>query len=197
MPYQQWPEVARRCETCGSALCPAVEVGGPCREYRYLTLDEVAQILRLSERQVRRLVKERHLPGIKLPTGVWRVDRAVLEWWMASLMEPADPQEALQGRRLRRHMVQNTCLRCGHRWWQRFRIPPAVCPRCGTMAWNRPPAMPIHRPSAPLWWRRQNPLVPDAPLPAPPAQPAPLASSGVLKRQAQVRRQPVIDRPSE
>ena len=35
-------------------------------------------------------------------------------------------------------MEQETCLRCGHKWYKRNPEIPKVCPKCKTPYWDRP-----------------------------------------------------------
>jgi len=48
----------------------------------YLTLKEVAILLKLSERSVYRLAKDGKLPGFKPGGGAWRFRRADVESWV-------------------------------------------------------------------------------------------------------------------
>jgi excisionase family DNA binding protein len=61
------------------------------RELTLLTTREVADVLRVSERTVRRKVAAGEIPALRLGAGVGplRVDRGELEQWLY-----ADPKEA-------------------------------------------------------------------------------------------------------
>ncbi len=48
----------------------------------YLTLDEVAEMLRVSKPTVKRVVREQGLPALKLGDRVWRFKRADVEAWV-------------------------------------------------------------------------------------------------------------------
>jgi len=48
----------------------------------YLTLKEVAELLKLSERTVYRLAKDGELRGFKPRGGAWRFRRADVEAWV-------------------------------------------------------------------------------------------------------------------
>jgi excisionase family DNA binding protein len=53
---------------------------------RLLTLQETAELLRLSRRTVTRMVKRKELPAIKVG-GQWRVNESRLSKWMQGLNE--------------------------------------------------------------------------------------------------------------
>ncbi len=48
----------------------------------FLTLDEVAEMLRVSKPTVKRAVREQGLPALKLGDRVWRFKRADVEAWV-------------------------------------------------------------------------------------------------------------------
>ncbi len=53
----------------------------------YLTLKEVAILLKLSERSVYRLAKDGKLPGFKPGGGAWRFRRTDVETWVDAQIE--------------------------------------------------------------------------------------------------------------
>ena len=65
----------------------------PDHEREYLTVAEVAELVRCSEPTVRRRIREGELPAVQLggPGSAVRVPRAGLEAWLWS---PADDEEA-------------------------------------------------------------------------------------------------------
>ncbi len=48
----------------------------------YMTLKEVAELLKISERSVYRLAKDGKLPGFKPGGGAWRFRRSDVEAWV-------------------------------------------------------------------------------------------------------------------
>jgi excisionase family DNA binding protein len=48
----------------------------------FLTIEEVAKLLRVSKPTVRRAVAEQGLPALKLGDRVWRFSRADVEAWV-------------------------------------------------------------------------------------------------------------------
>lgn len=66
----------------------------------YLTLQEVADLLRISERTAYTRCREGQLPGAAKVAGKWRVERAALEEWLreggeAPRQAPQKPGEAV------------------------------------------------------------------------------------------------------
>ena len=56
----------------------------------YLTIAEVCDKLRLAERTVYEMVRSGRLPGATKVGGSWRINRQVLEEWLAAGGEAAD-----------------------------------------------------------------------------------------------------------
>lgn len=50
----------------------------------FLTTEEMATLLKMSEGTVKRLLRTKQLPGYKI-SGVWRVDREEFERYLASV----------------------------------------------------------------------------------------------------------------
>jgi len=49
----------------------------------YLTIDQVAELLNVSAKTIRRLVRRSELPGFKVG-GQWRIKRADIDEWVAA-----------------------------------------------------------------------------------------------------------------
>lgn len=60
----------------------------------YLTISEVAQLLRLGERTVYEMQRGGRIPGAAKVGGKWRVDRRKLVAWMAAGAELAEGDDA-------------------------------------------------------------------------------------------------------
>lgn len=58
------------------------EVTGRFYVTEYLTIEEVCELLRLSDRSVYDLCRKGKLPGAAKVGGVWRVERAKLTAWL-------------------------------------------------------------------------------------------------------------------
>jgi len=48
----------------------------------YLTIDQVAELLKVSAKTIRRLVRRSEIPGFKVG-GQWRIKRADIDEWVA------------------------------------------------------------------------------------------------------------------
>ena len=59
----------------------------------YLNIQEVATLLRMSERRVYDLVRDDRIPGAAKVGGSWRIKRAVLEEWLAAGGEAVNTQQ--------------------------------------------------------------------------------------------------------
>lgn len=55
----------------------------------YLTIDQVAELLKVSAKTIRRLVRRRELPGFKVG-GQWRLKRADIDEWVAAQKQSAE-----------------------------------------------------------------------------------------------------------
>ncbi len=60
---------------------------------KYLTINEVAELLRLGERTVYDMLRAGRLPGAAKVGGKWRVDREKLVAWVAAGGELATSQD--------------------------------------------------------------------------------------------------------
>jgi excisionase family DNA binding protein len=67
-------------------------VGQPELE-RVLTINEVAQILRMHPTTIYRLVKRGELPGFKIG-GAWRISKASLDSFLSAEVPPVQPRRA-------------------------------------------------------------------------------------------------------
>ena len=59
----------------------------------YMTLKEVAELLKVSERTVYRLAGEGTLPGFKPGGGAWRFRRRDVEAWVDAQIESSTSRE--------------------------------------------------------------------------------------------------------
>ena len=59
----------------------------------YLNIQEVAELLRLSERSVYDLVRNNRLPGAAKVGGSWRIKKTVLDEWLAAGGEAENTQQ--------------------------------------------------------------------------------------------------------
>ena len=59
----------------------------------YLNIQEVAELLRLSERSVYDLVRNNRLPGAAKVGGSWRIKRTVLDEWLTAGGEAENTQQ--------------------------------------------------------------------------------------------------------
>ena len=57
---------------------------GNLADPEFLTIEEVSSLLRLSDRSIYDLCRGGRLPGAAKVGGVWRVDREVLQAWLAA-----------------------------------------------------------------------------------------------------------------
>lgn len=65
----------------------------PIQQPRFLTLNDVAEILNVTTRQVYALVRSGELRGIQIGgRGVWRVENAELERYIAAAYERSSEQ---------------------------------------------------------------------------------------------------------
>lgn len=75
--------LAQLCHAQGPPSAPPVE--------HYLTVPEVAELLRLSEKTVYRLAQKGELPGFKAG-GSWRFRQQDLDAWAAGLVGRKNPR---------------------------------------------------------------------------------------------------------